>query len=100
MLVLHNVRMVPSNVKKKNKKTTKCEKKNKGTTGYDKSIVICDVDTAQCEDDIIKYEKKKKKRTTECDKSTFTCDVNTAQCENSTIECEKKIMKLPNVTKV
>ena len=73
--------------------------KNKGTTEYDKSIVICDVDTAQCEDDIIKYEKKKK-GTTECDKSTFTCDVNTAQCENSTIECEKKIMKLPNVTKV
>ena len=35
--------------------------KNKGTTEYDKSIVICDVDTAQCEDDIIKYEKKKKK---------------------------------------
>ena len=27
MLVLHNVRMVPSNVRKKNKKTTKCEKK-------------------------------------------------------------------------
>ena len=35
--------------------------KNKGTTEYDKSIVICDVDTAQCEDDIIKYEKKKKR---------------------------------------
>ena len=33
--------------------------KNKGATECDKSIVICDVDTAQCEDGIIIYEKKK-----------------------------------------
>ena len=35
MLILHNVRIVPSNVRK-----------NKGTTEYDKSIVTCDVGTA------------------------------------------------------
>ena len=50
MLVLHNVRMVQSNVRK-----------NKGTTECNKSIVTCDVCTAQCEDGIIKREKKKKR---------------------------------------
>ena len=48
MLVLHNVRMVPSNVGK-----------NKGTTEYDKSTITCDVSTTQYENDIIKCEKKK-----------------------------------------
>ena len=48
MFVLHNMRMVPSNARKK----------KKGTTEYDKSTVICDVGTVQCEDDAIKYEKK------------------------------------------
>ena len=48
-LELHNVRMELSNVRK-NKKTTKC----------DKSIVTYDVDSAQCEDETIKYEGKKK----------------------------------------
>ena len=47
VLVLRNVWMIPSNVRK-NKKTTEC----------DKSIVTCDVGTVQCEDDIIKFEKK------------------------------------------
>ena len=46
MLVLHNVRMLPSNVRKKNKRTTK----------YDKSTIICDVGTTQCKDDTIKGE--------------------------------------------
>ena len=36
--------MEPSNVRKK----------IKGTTKYDKSTVTCDVDTAQCEDGIVK----------------------------------------------
>ena len=47
-LVLCNVRMVPSNMRK-----------NKGTTKCDKSTVICDIGTAQCEAGTIKYEEKK-----------------------------------------
>ena len=46
-LVLHIVKMVPSNVRKK-----------KGTIVCDKSTVTCDISTAQCEDSIIKCEKK------------------------------------------
>ena len=47
MLVLLNVTIEPSNVRK-----------NKGITGCDKSTVTCDVDTTQCEDGIIKCERK------------------------------------------
>ena len=43
MLILPNVTMEPSNVRK-TKWTTKC----------DKSIVTCDVNTAQCDDGIIR----------------------------------------------
>ena len=32
--------------------------KSKGTTQYDKRIVICNVGTAQCEDETVKCEKK------------------------------------------
>ena len=35
------------------------EKKNKWTTECEKSIITCDVGTAQCEDSTIKCEKKK-----------------------------------------
>ena len=48
MSVLHNVKMVPSNVRKK---------KNKGTTECDKSTVTCDVGTTQCNDGTIICEK-------------------------------------------
>ena len=47
VFVLHNVRIVSSNVRK-----------NKGITECDKSTVTCDVGTAQCEDNTIKCEKK------------------------------------------
>ena len=47
MLELHNVRMKPLNVKKKNKETTKCEK----------ITVIWVVGIAQREDGTVKYEK-------------------------------------------
>ena len=47
MFVLHNVRMVPLNVKK-----------NKGITECDKSTVKCDVGTTECENGTIKCEKK------------------------------------------
>ena len=48
MLVLHNVWMVPSNVRK-----------NKGTTECDKSTVTCNIGIAQCENNTIECEKKK-----------------------------------------
>ena len=48
MLELHNVMIEPSNMRKKKKKTTKCEK----------IIITCDVGTTQCKDKTIKYEKK------------------------------------------
>ena len=88
VLVLRNVWMIPSNVRK-NKETTEC----------DKSIVTCDVCIVQCEDNTIKYEENKE--TTEYDKSIVTCDVGTAQCEAGTMKCEdEKIREPPNVTKV
>ena len=49
MLVLHNVRMEQSNVRRKKKEITK----------YDKNTVKCDVGTAQYEGEIVKCEKKK-----------------------------------------
>ena len=90
MLVLHNVRMVQSNMRKKIKGTTKC----------DKSTVTFDIGTAQCENVTIKCEKKKNKGITESDKSTVTCDVGTAQCGNGKIKCEEKKKELPNMTKL
>ena len=45
MLVLHNVRVVPSNVRK-----------NKGTTKCDKKAVIYDVGTTKYEDETVKCE--------------------------------------------
>ena len=50
MLELHNVRMEPSSVRKKSKRTTQCEKKT----------VTCNVGTAQYEDVTIKCEEKVK----------------------------------------
>ena len=48
MLELHNVKMKLSNMRKKSKETTKCEKR----------IVTHNIGTAQCEDRTVKYEKK------------------------------------------
>ena len=48
MLILHNVRMILLNMRKKNKGTTEC----------DKSTFTCDVNTAQCENSTIECEKK------------------------------------------
>ena len=50
MLVLPNVKMESSNVRK-----------NKGTIKCDKSTVTCNVGAAQCDNEIVKREKKKKK---------------------------------------
>ena len=48
MLEPHNVRMKPSNVRKKVREPLNVKKK----------IVTCDIGTAQCENGTIKYEKK------------------------------------------
>ena len=47
MLLLHNVRIVPSNLRK-----------NQETTEYERSTVTCDIGTTQCKDGTIKCEKK------------------------------------------
>ena len=62
MLVLYNVRIVLSTVRKKKKNHQMWQKYSQ--------IWCC---TAQCEDDTIKFEKKNK-RITECDKNTVTCN--------------------------
>ena len=79
MLVLLNVTIKPSNVKKKKKKT-------KGITKCDKRKVTSDIGIAQCEDRMIKCEKKKNKGTIECDKSTVIYDISTAQYKDETIK--------------
>ena len=50
ILELYNVRIILSNVRKKQKK---------GTTKCDKSRVRSDVGTAQCDNETVKCEKKK-----------------------------------------
>ena len=50
VLVLPNMTIEPSNVRK-NRETTEC----------DKNTVTCDVGTALCENGIVKYEEEKKR---------------------------------------
>ena len=70
----------------------------KSTKG-DKRTVICDVGTAQYENETIKCEKKSK-RTSNVRKKKVTCDVGIAQCENEIVKCDKKeVKKPPNMTK-
>ena len=78
MLVLLNKTMEPSNVRKKSKGTTKCEKRTD----------TCDIRTAQCENETVK-----------CEKKIVTCDIGTTQCEDGTVKCEKKVRESPNVIK-
>ena len=66
ILVLPNVTIEPSNMKKKNKGTIEC----------DKSTVTYVVGTIQCDNKTVKYEEKNK-GTIECDKSTIIYDVGT-----------------------
>ena len=108
MLVLHNVRIVPLNVRK-----------NKGTSECDKSSITSNVNTMQYENNIIKCEKKiknppnvtkvqsyvtlvlqivrmaqsnviKNNGITKSDKSTVACDVGTTKYEDGTIKYVKK----------
>ena len=88
LLVLPNVTMKPSNVRKKNKGTTEC----------DKSTVICDIGTAQYEDETIKCKKKKKERLNVTKVlSRVMLVLPNVKMEPSNVR--KKIRKSPNVTK-
>ena len=60
--------------------------------------ITCNVETAQCKDGTIKYEKKNK-GTTECEKRIVTSDVGITQCEDGIVKYEKKVREPPNVTK-
>ena len=101
--------MEPSNLRKKNKGTTIC----------DKRTVKCNIGTAQCDNGPVKCEKKlreppnmrkelsnvilklhneygtvkcekKSKGTIKSEKRIVTCDVGTAQCVDRVIQCKKK----------
>ena len=74
MLVLHNVRMEPSNVRKI---------KVPLNVRKVRSNVILVLPNVTVEPSNV----RKNKETTECDKSTVTCDVGTALCENCIIKC-------------
>ena len=76
MLLLHNVRMVPSNVRKKIKELLNVTKVQSHVmlVLHNMRMVLSNV--------------RKNKETTECDKSTITCDVSTTQCEDGTIKCD------------
>ena len=67
MLVLLNITMESSNLRKKKKGITICNKRT----------VKCDIEIAQCNNEIVECEKKNK-GTIECDKRTVKCDVGTA----------------------
>ena len=78
MLVLHNVRMVPSNIRKKIREPSNVTKVQ--------SHVMFVLHNVR----MVPSNVRRNKGIIECDKSTVTCDVGTAQCEDNTIKCEKK----------
>ena len=118
MFEVHNMRMKPSNVRKKVRESpnvrkklshvilelhnvriesSNVRKKSKRTTKCEKRTVTCDVRTTQCEDETVKCEKKSKGTTT-CEKRTVTCDVGIAQCNDGIVKCEKKITQYSRLT--
>ena len=78
MFVLHNVRMVPSNVKKKMREPSNMTKVQ--------SYIMLVLHNVW----IVPSNVRKNKGTTECGKSSVTCDVGTTQYENGTIKKNKK----------
>ena len=73
MLILHNVNMKQSIVRKKKKKEPPNVTKVLSNVTIEPSNM-----------------RKKKKETTKCDKKTVTYDIGTAQFENETIKCDKR----------
>ena len=89
MFVLHNVRMVPSNMRKKIRELLNVTKVQ--------SYVMLVLHNVRM---VLSNVRKKNKGTIEYDKSAITCDVRIAQCEDGTVKCEKKIREPSNMTKV
>ena len=74
MLILYNVRMVPTNMRKKIREPLNVTKVQLHVilVLYNVRMVLSNV--------------RKNKGTTECDKSKITCDIGTTQCEDETIK--------------
>ena len=59
-------------------------------------IITCDVETTQCDDGTVEYEKKVREPPNVTKKLTITCEVGTVQCEDETVKCEKKKIRKPH----
>ena len=79
MLVLHKVRMIPSNVRK-----------NKIKELLNVTKVQSHVMLVQHNVRMVPSNVRKNKETTVCDKSIVTCNISTTQCENGAVNCKKK----------
>ena len=78
-LELHNVRIEPSNVRKKIREQLNVTKK---LLHMKLKLHIVMIESSNV--------RKKSKGITKCDKKIVTFDVRTAQYENKTIKCEEK----------
>ena len=76
MLVLHNMRIVPSNVRKKIKELP-------NVTKVQLHVILIMHNVRVVPSNVRKY-----KGTIKCDKNTITNDVSTTQRENGTIKCD------------
>ena len=89
ILELHNVRMEPSNMRKKSKGTTKCEKR----------IVTYNVGIAQCKDEIVKCEKKVREPPNVTKELSYVIlEPHNVRIESSNVG-KKKVREPPNVRK-
>ena len=75
MLVLHNMKMVSSNMRNKIKEPPNVTKAQ--------SHVMLVLHNLR----MVPSNVRKNKGITECDKSTVTCEVCTIQCEDNTLKC-------------
>ena len=80
MLEPHNVRMEPSNVRKKKVRELPNVRKKR-------SHVMLELHNVRMEPSNV----RKSKGTTKCEKKTITYDVGTAQYKDRTVKCEKKV---------
>ena len=74
MLKLHNVKIEPSDVRKKIRESPNVTK--------ELTHVMLELHNVRME---LSNMRKKSKETTKCEKRTVTCDVGIAQCEDGTV---------------